>query len=99
MRTAWISSGVVGDAQMTACTAPPFCARPVMSSTVAPLPSRCAAMPISAPIVTTPVPPMPVTRMPYGCVERRQTSAAGKVGSVSRSWRPRRFFGAAAVRP
>ncbi len=25
-----------------------------------PLPSRCAAMPISAPIVTTPVPPMPV---------------------------------------
>jgi hypothetical protein len=28
-------------------------------------------MPISAPIVTTPVPPMPVTRMPYGSVRRR----------------------------
>ena len=48
-------------------TAPPFCARPVWSSTVAPLFSRCAAMPISAPIVTTPVPPMPVTRMFQGC--------------------------------
>ena len=45
-------------------TAPFFCARPVKSSTVQPLPSRCAAMPISAPTVMTPVPPMPVTRMP-----------------------------------
>ena len=45
-------------------TAPFFCASPVMSSTVQPLPSRCAAMPSSAPMVTTPVPPMPVTRMP-----------------------------------
>src|SRR5438128_11572194 len=47
-------------------TAPFFCARPVMSSTDTPLPSRCAAMPSSAPIVTTPVPPMRVTRFPYG---------------------------------
>ena len=40
-----------------------------MSSTLTPLPSMCAAMPINAPIVTTPVPPIPVTRMPYGsCV-------------------------------
>ena len=31
-------------------TAPFFCARPVKSSTVQPLPSRCAAMPSSAPI-------------------------------------------------
>ena len=44
-------------------TAPPFWASPIMSSVVAPLPSRWAAMPSSAPIVTTPVPPMPVTRM------------------------------------
>ena len=40
-------------------------------------------MPSSAPIVTTPVPPMPVTRMPYGSVVcagvgsgRREKSAA-----------------------
>ena len=45
-------------------TAPFFCDSPVMSSTEQPLPSRCAAMPRSAPTVTTPVPPMPVTRMP-----------------------------------
>ena len=45
-------------------TAPFFCASPVKSSTVQPLPSRCAAMPSSAPTVTTPVPPMPVTSMP-----------------------------------
>ncbi len=44
-------------------TAPPFWASPVMSSTLVPLPSRWAAMPSSAPMVTTPVPPMPVTRM------------------------------------
>ena len=45
-----------------------------MSSTLQPLPSRCAAMPSSAPIVTTPVPPMPVTRMLYG------SAALGTVG-------------------
>ena len=65
MRVAWSCSGV---SAIRTCetTAPFFCARPVMSSTLQPLPSRCAAMPSSAPIVTTPVPPMPVTRMPYG---------------------------------
>ena len=45
------------------CTAPPFWARPAISITPAPLPSRCAAMAISAPTVTTPVPPTPVTTM------------------------------------
>ncbi len=35
-----------------------------MSSTDTPLPSRCAAMPMIWPMVITPVPPMPVTRMP-----------------------------------
>ena len=45
-------------------TAPFFCASPVTSSTVTPLPSRCAAMPSSWPTVTTPVPPMPVTSRP-----------------------------------
>ena len=44
-------------------TAPFFCAAPVLSSTEQPLPSRWAAMPSSAPTVSTPVPPMPVTRM------------------------------------
>ena len=32
-----------------------------MSIMPQPLPSRCAAMPMIAPIVTTPVPPTPVT--------------------------------------
>jgi hypothetical protein len=32
-----------------------------MSMTPQPLPSRCAAMPMMAPTVTMPVPPMPVT--------------------------------------
>ena len=65
---------LLGRSAMRTCetTAPFFCARPVMSSTLQPLPSRCAAMPSSAPIVTTPVPPMPVTRMPYGSVVGRQ---------------------------
>ena len=45
-------------------TAPYFCASPDMSSTETPLPSRCAAMPTIWPMVITPVPPMPVTRMP-----------------------------------
>ena len=45
-------------------TAPPFCAMPSWSSTVTPLPSMCAAMPMMAPMVTTPVPPMPVISTP-----------------------------------
>ncbi|MCM3378145.1 hypothetical protein M3654_24350, partial [Bacillus licheniformis] len=45
------------------------------SSTVTPLFSRCAAIPSSAPIVTTPVPPTPVTSTPYA------RSIAGSVGS------------------
>ena len=45
-------------------TAPYFCARPDMSSTDTPLPSRCAAMPRICAIVITPVPPMPVTSTP-----------------------------------
>ena len=46
-------------------TAPYFCARPDMSSTETPFASRCAAMPMIWPMVMTPVPPMPVTRMPF----------------------------------
>ncbi len=42
-------------------TEPPFWAKPMKSSTLALLPSRCAAMVIRAPTVTTPVPPTPVT--------------------------------------
>ena len=37
-----------------------------MSSTEQPLPSTCAAMARIWPTVTTPVPPMPVTKMPNG---------------------------------
>ena len=66
-----------GDAAIFTCevTEPFFCDMPVMSSTEAPLPSRWAAMPISAPTVMTPVPPMPLIKMLYGA------SQAGSIGS------------------
>ena len=44
-------------------TAPPFCARPDMSRIMLALPSIWAAMPSSAPMVSTPVPPTPPTAM------------------------------------
>ena len=61
-----VASGV---SAMRTCdtTAPFFCARPGHVEHAADaLPSRCAAMPSSAPIVTTPVPPMPVTTNAVG---------------------------------
>ena len=39
------------------------CARPEKFSRVVAVPSRCAAIDSTAPIVVTPVPPTPVTRM------------------------------------
>ena len=39
------------------------------SSTLARLPSRCAAIAITAPTVTTPVPPTPVTSRSHGPVQ------------------------------
>ncbi|MNN47234.1 hypothetical protein D3C81_1616460 [compost metagenome] len=65
MRVAWRSSGFAAICTWER-TAPPFCASPAMSSTVTPLFSRCAAMPSRPPIVTTPVPPTPVTSTPNG---------------------------------
>ena len=62
-RTACSASGVA-PMRTWLITAPPFCAMPSWSSTVAPLPSIWAAMPMMAPMVTTPVPPMPVMRTP-----------------------------------
>ena len=62
-RTACSASGVAPILTWL-MTAPPFCAMPSWSSTVAPLPSMCAAMPMMAPMVTTPVPPMPVISTP-----------------------------------
>jgi hypothetical protein len=79
MRVAYMSSGL-SPMRMCDTTEPFFCARPVMSSTEQPLPSRCAAMPSSAPIVTTPVPPMPVTTMPYG-VDVDGSSGSGIAGN------------------
>ena len=60
-----------------------------MSSTEQPLPSRCAAMPSSAPMVTTPVPPMPVTTIPYGFGVVGTTGS----GSAREIDRPSAFFG------
>ena len=57
-RIAWISSGVLA-IRTWLNTEPPFWARPAMSIMPQPLPSRCAAMPRMAPMVTTPVPPTP----------------------------------------
>ncbi len=71
MRVAYRSSGV-GAICTCENTAPPFCARPAISSTESPLPSRCAAIPSSCPIVTTPVPPTPVTTIPYAPSARNE---------------------------
>ena len=60
MRTWFIASGVAA-IRMNESTGPNFWAKPVKSSTELPLPSRWAAIAISAPTVTTPVPPTPVT--------------------------------------
>ena len=62
-------------------TEPPFCAKPMKSSTLALLPSRCAAIVISAPTVTTPVPPTPVTSRSHGPV---QVCAAGGSSAATR---------------
>ena len=89
-----------GSAAMRTCdqTEPPFWARPAMSSAVTPLPSRWAAMHRMAPMVTTPVPPTPVIRMPQGsarpgrvgCGQGRQVGAAGQRPCPCAACRPRR---------
>src|SRR6185369_5150554 len=53
-----------------------------MSRIDTPLPSRCAAMPSSAPMVTTPVPPTPVIRMPQG-VSIDGSCASGSAAKAS----------------
>ena len=60
MRT-WLSTLAPAPRRTKDSTCPPFCAKPMKSSTEALLPSRWAAMVMSAPTVTTPVPPTPVT--------------------------------------
>src|SRR5215470_11983365 len=63
-------------------TAPPFCAMPSWSSTLTPLSSMCAAVPMMAPMVTTPVPPMPVMSTPY-CLSATEGRTGAGMGSVS----------------
>ena len=63
-------------------TAPPFCARPVKSSTDTARPSRCAAMPMTAPTVSTPVPPIPVISVSW------VVSIAGSRGCGRAATRP-----------
>ena len=65
-------------------TAPPFCASPAMSMMPTPSPSRCAAMPSTAPTVTTPVPPTPVIRMPLRALRASRSRGSGIGGSASR---------------
>src|SRR5450830_143776 len=73
-------------------TGPPFWARPLMSSTMAPLPSTWAAMARIWPTVTTPVPPMPVIRMPYGSAVDFSTGA-GSTGGAASAVAAAAFFG------
>ncbi len=90
-RTAEMSSGCAATRQWIE-TAPPFCARPAICISAAPLPSRCAAIEISAPTVTTPVPPTPVTST------LKVPSMAGSAGSgISGIWNSAAafFFGSA----
>mmetsp|Transcript_11397 Transcript_11397/g.22195 ORF Transcript_11397/g.22195 Transcript_11397/m.22195 type:complete len:224 (-) Transcript_11397:2023-2694(-) len=82
MRT-WLSRSSVGATRTKDSTAPPFCAKPMKSSTEACLPSRCAAMDTSAPTVTTPVPPTPVTSMSNGPVHAQ--GAGGWMAAISRA--------------
>ena len=82
MRTAWMSAGLFAT-RTCVVTAPPFWARPVWSSTLAPLCSRCAAMPSSAPMVTTPVPPTPVIRMFQGWSRLLRNCGSGRFTSRS----------------
>ena len=77
MRTACSSAGFL-PMRMCVVTAPPFCARPVWSSTEVPLPSKWAAIPSNAPMVTTPVPPTPVSRMFHGCSRLERTFGIGR---------------------
>jgi hypothetical protein len=90
IRVAWMSDGRVAICTWL-ITAPPFCARPVTSSTVTPLFSRCAAMPSSAPIVTTPVPPTPVTSTPYG--RTIDGSSGSGTGGIASPTMPEAAFG------
>ncbi len=62
--------------RMWLITAPPFWARPAMSSTIGALPSMCAAMPRRAPMVRMPVPPTPAMAM-FQEVRRRAKAATG----------------------
>ena len=83
-------------ARLAICTwlqvAPPFCARPPASCVTTPLPSMCAAMPSSWPMVMTPVPPTPPTTMPQALSRPAAASGSGSGGSADRS--PRcSFFG------
>ena len=72
----WMASGRLA-IWMWLQVAPPFCARPPASCVTTPLPSRCAAMPSSWPMVMTPVPPTPPTTMPQAL------SATGSAGSTT----------------
>ncbi len=74
-------------------TLPPFCAMPVMSSTLTCRSSICAAMPSSAPMVTTPVPPTPVTSIDHGAAR----DAIGGSGSAESSGGSGRMLAEAAA--
>ena len=84
MRT-WFSRSAVGARRTKDSTEPPFCAKPMKSSTEAWWPSRCAAMVTSAPTVTTPVPPTPVTSMSKGPLQAQGAGEGSAVTSRARS--------------
>ncbi|MDT4846086.1 hypothetical protein FQZ97_800940 [compost metagenome] len=87
MRT-WFSRSGVSASRTKLSTEPPFCAKPMKSSTLADLPSRCAAIAMTAPTVTTPVPPTPVTSRSYGPVHACGAGCASAPTRCRKASRP-----------
>ena len=75
------------------------------SSTLAECASRCAAIAITAPTVTTPVPPTPVTSRSYGPVQAcgggsgKAATSASKRAAPAPASAPARFLGLPPITP
>ena len=72
--------------------APPFCANPAESCVTMPLPSMCAAIPNSCPIVITPVPPTPATTVPHACCVSGNVGKGNSISGKAMRETPLAFF-------
>ena len=82
IRVAWIASSSFAT-RMWPKTGPFFWESPVRSSREQAFPSRCAAIPSNAPIVTTPVPPIPTTSVLKGCPVSATTGSGNSEKNAS----------------